>query len=36
MIANKNNICQKFIQGALKEVEKFEKNLQTRDDTAGI
>jgi hypothetical protein len=35
MAVNKNNIniYQKFIQGALKEVEKFEKNLQTRDDT---
>jgi len=29
-----DTICQKFIQGALKEVEKFEKNLQTREDTA--
>jgi tRNA(Ser,Leu) C12 N-acetylase TAN1 len=36
MAVNKNNIniYQKFIQSALKEVEKFEKNLQTREDTA--
>jgi len=36
MTVNKNNIdiCQKFIQSALKEVEKFEKNLQTRENTA--
>jgi len=29
-----DNIYQKFIKGALKEIEKFEKNLQTREDTA--